>query len=162
MLSKLERFTDLLGDSRNRRDYNNIIKGSAVLEHSKACYEFLSVCHENGLIPNSCNVKICAKPCKSDVIANLRKQNLREASRRELELAIKAQEMVRECAEEKLKANLDIWSHKYSEDLLEPLENRLREKRRSQFLHYQNQFKKKFNFLRQKQQLLEAEATTRK
>ena len=117
-----ERITELLKDSRCRRNYSNLMKGSAVLERSKACCEFLKVCLENDVIPNSCKVKINAKPCQSNVIANLRKQNLREASKRELELAIQAQQLVRVNAEEKMKTNLDIWSEKHSVELLEPLD----------------------------------------
>ena len=97
------------------------MKGSAALEHSRACCEFLKFCHENDVIPNSCKVKIHAKPFQSNVIANLRKQNLREASKKELELAIKTEELIRVNAEERLKTKLDIWSNKYSEELLEPL-----------------------------------------
>ena len=129
MSSKLERFTDLLRDSRNRRNYSNIMKGSAVLEHSRACCEFLRICHENDVIPNSCRVKIHAKPCLSNVIANLRKQNLREASKKELELAIKTEELVKVNAEVRLQTKLDIWSDIHSEELLEPLMNRLEEKK---------------------------------
>ena len=127
------------------------MKGSAVLERSKACCEFLKVCLENDVIPNSCKVKINAKPCQSNVIANLRKQNLREASKIELELAIDTEEIVTANAEEKLKANLQRLSEKYSGETLESLVNRLEEKKLSQFWHYQNQYKKKFNFLNRKQ-----------
>ena len=135
-----ERITELLKDSRCRRNYSNLMKGSAVLERSKACCEFLKVCLENDVIPNSCKVKINAKPCQSNVIANLRKQNLREASKRELELAIDTEEIVTANAEEKLKANLQRLSEKYSGETLESLVNRLEEKKLSQFLHYQKQW----------------------
>ena len=70
------------------------MKGSAGLEHSKAYCEFLKICYENDVIPNSCKVKLNAKPCPSNVIAKLRAQNIREASKKELELAIKTQELV--------------------------------------------------------------------
>ena len=146
-----ERITELLKDSRCRRNYSNLMKGSAVLERSKACCEFLKVCLENDVIPNSCKVKINAKPCQSNVIANLRKQNLREASKRELELAISTEEMVTANAEEKLKANLQRLSEIYSGVTMESLVNRLEEKKLSHFLHYQKQYKNKFNFLNRKQ-----------
>ena len=107
MSSSTGGFTNLLQDSGYRRNYCNIMKGSAGLEHSKACCEFLKICYENDVIPNSCKVKLKAKPCPSDVIAKLRAQNIREASKKELELAIKTQELVTEDANEKLKRNLN-------------------------------------------------------
>ena len=57
-----EKFTDLLKDSGYRRSYSNLMKASSVLERSKACCEFLKDCHENDVLPNSCKVKISAKP----------------------------------------------------------------------------------------------------
>ena len=105
------------------------MKGSAGLEHSKACCEFLKICYENDVIPNSCKVKLKAKPCPSDVIAKLRAQNIREASKKELELAIKTQELVTEDADEKLKRNLNRLSEKYPEEMLEPLVYKLNEKK---------------------------------
>ena len=118
------------------------------MEHSKACCEFLKICYENDVIPNSCKVKLKAKPCPSDVIAKLRAQNIREASKKELELAIKTQELVTEDAVEKLERNLNRLSEKYPEEMLGPMVHKLNEKKRSQFLHFRNQFKKKFQFLK--------------
>ena len=124
-----EKFTDLLKDSGYRRSYSNLMKASAVLEHSKACCEFLKACHENDVLPNSCKVKICAKPSKSNLIEKLRRENIREASIRELELAVRAEELVTENAEEKLKSNLSKLSDKYSEEELEPMLTRLNGKK---------------------------------
>ena len=81
----------------------------------------------------------------------MRAQNIREASKKELELAIKTQELVTEDADEKLKRNLIRLSEKYPEEMLEPMVHKLNEKKRSQFLHFRNQFKKKFQFLKEKQ-----------
>ena len=66
-------------------------------------------------------------------------------------MAIKTQELVTEDADEKLKRNLIRLSEKYPEEMLEPLVYKLNEKKRSQFLHFRNQFKKKFQFLKEKQ-----------
>ena len=82
------------------------MKGSAVVEQSRACCQFLKVCQGEDVIPNSCKVKINAKPSQSNVIANLRRQNLREASKKELELAIIAEELVIVNARESLLEDL--------------------------------------------------------
>ena len=79
------------------------MKGSAVVEQSRACCEFLKVCQSEDVIPNSCKVKINTKPAQSNVIAILRKQNLREASKKELELAIRVEELATVKARDDLK-----------------------------------------------------------
>ena len=57
MVSTNEKFTDFLRDTRYRRSYSNIMKGSAVVEQSRACCEFLKICQTEDVIPNSCKVK---------------------------------------------------------------------------------------------------------
>ena len=151
MVSTKERFTDLLRDTRYRRSYSNIMKGSAVVEQSRACCEFLKICQTENVIPNSCKVKINTKPVQSNVIAILRKQNLMEASKKELELAIRVEELATVKARDDLVEDLRKVGEEYSEEKTEVLVAKLNHKMGTQFLHFHNQYKKKFHFLKQKQ-----------
>ena len=128
------------------------MKRSAKVEHSRACCEFLKVCLDGDVIPNTCKVRINAKQAPNNVIDILRKQNLKEASKKELELAIKVEELSEAKAMEDMAKAVEKMGEELPEAKKEALMERVNEKKESQFLHFRNQYKKKFQFLRQKQQ----------
>ena len=128
------------------------MKRSAKVEHSRACCEFLKVCQNGEVIPNTCKVKINAKPAPNNVIDLLRKQNLKEASKKELELAIQIEELSEVKARVDLAEAVEKMGEELPEAKKEALMERVNEKKESQFLHFRSQYKKKFQFLRQKQQ----------
>ena len=141
-------FTDILKDERCRRIYSNLMKRSAKVEHSRACCEFLKVCQDGDVIPNSCKVRINAKPAPNNVIDLLRKQNLKEASKKELELAIKVEELSEVKAKEDMAKAVEKMGEELPEAKKEALMEKVNEKKESQFLHFRNQYKRKFHFLR--------------
>ena len=49
-------FTDILKDERCLRIYSNLMKRSAKVQHSRVCCEFLKVCQDGDVIPNTCRV----------------------------------------------------------------------------------------------------------
>ena len=70
---------------------------------------------------------------------------------KEQELAIKVEELATVKARDDLVEDLRKVGEEYSEEKTHALVARLNQKMESQFLHFHNQYKKKFQFLKQKQ-----------
>ena len=70
---------------------------------------------------------------------------------KEQELAIKVEELTTVKARDDLVEDLRKVGEEYSEEKTHALVARLNQKMESQFLHFHNQYKKKFQFLKQKQ-----------
>ena len=139
-----------LREGGNRRIYSNLMKASGEVELSRARCDFLKVCRNEEVIPNSCKVRTKKKNL-SESSQKRREENVQEASVRELELSLEDEKENFSKRVTNVNDVLKTIRQNFPETVAVEILTVLNRNKEMQFMFYTNQYKEKFKFLKSKQ-----------